>query len=116
VASAQIMPGTGGVRAVAAFYPTCQDAGPVRRPAILVLPELYPDAAVCRAYAEAQTAVGEAPVRYLAPGGVEAGFDCEVCPSGYMGHEDVFDRSARETVRQTLIEELNGFLAPDAAP
>jgi dienelactone hydrolase len=116
VSSAQIMPATGGIRAVVAFYPTCKEAGPVRRPAILVLPDLYPAAGLCRAYAEAQAGAGEAPVRYVTPGEVQAGFDCEICPGGYLGGEDVFDRASTEMVRQLLIEELEGFFAPAAAP
>ena len=116
VSSAQIRPATGGLKAAVAFYPTCEDAGPVRRPAILVLPELYPGASLCRAYAEAQTATGEAPVRYVSPGGVGAGFDCEFCVDGYLGQENVYDRPATETVREMLIEELGGLFYPGVAP
>ncbi len=116
VSSTELLPGTSGVRGVIAFYPTCQHAGPVRQPAILVLPELYPAESRCRAYAQTQVAGGEAPVRFIAPGGVEAGFDCQFCAEGYLGGEVTYDRAAADLVHGQIIEALQGFLAAGSLP
>ena len=117
VASGDLLPQTEGIRAVVAFYPTCEAAGPVSRPVTLVLPELYPDAQRCTAYADALAGEGEEPVRYLAPDGVGAGFDCEVCGSGDgVDATYVYDAAVADRVRETLFEQLSDFLGPKQAP
>jgi len=116
VGTAEILPATEGVRFVAAFYPTCETVGPLRRPALLIVPAHDPDAGRCRDAVDAQPAEDGATVRYLDLEGVEAGFDCAVCPDGYMGAEGVYDEAAAETAHQALIEALWANLGPNPAP
>jgi hypothetical protein len=56
-------------------------------------------------------------VLYLAPGGVGAGFDCEVCGSGEgVDAAYVYDAVVAGQVREALIEQLSGYLGPKQAP
>ena len=116
VAASELLPGTEGVRMVAAFYPTCEGAGYLREEALIILPDQYPAAVACRAYAESQAGGGEAPVRLVPVPGAEAGFDCQICPDGYRGQDDVYDPAQTERIRQVLLDELDRLIGPDSAP
>ena len=116
VAASTLLPGTGGVQMVAAFYPTCEGAGYLREEALIVLPDQYPAAVTCQSYIESQAVDGEAPVRLVPVPGAAPGFDCEVCPDGYRGQEDVYDPVATEQVREVLLEALARLIGPESSP
>ncbi len=116
VTASALLPGTEGVRMVAAFYPTCKGAGYLRREALIILPDQYPAAVECQSYAESQASGGEAPVRLVPVPGAAPGFDCEVCPDGYRGQEGVYDPAASERVRQVLLDALDRLIGPESDP
>lgn len=116
LASQDALPGTDGVRLAIAFYPTCAAAGSLRRPAILVLPELYPDALTCGNYAISQEESGDARVSVIAPQGVDAGFDCLACLEGEDEVTAAIKGKPAMEVRDALIEDLWGYLALQPQP
>ncbi|MBT7615507.1 MAG: hypothetical protein HN577_20125 [Rhodospirillaceae bacterium] len=100
------------IRAVVVFYPTCAATPELAIPVIFVMPDQHEAVEACTDYMRREHQTGQVAVQRIAPYGVGAGFDCELCEGNYLGGPGGYDAAATELVRTNLLEEMERLAVP----
>jgi dienelactone hydrolase len=95
-----------GLAGAVVFYPSCAVEPVLLHPTLFVAPDQYDGAEACDAYMRREHGAGGVKIQRIAPYGVGAGFDCELCEGGYLAGPGGYDQPADALVRGALFEEM----------